>query len=79
MSGVFALAAVLLGEAGALCVLGDVLVDVESECECGSAGEAGDAWRGAVLHGMEEVFDLEVKRFAFRYVGFGEGEASGGV
>ena len=69
----------LLREAGALGVVGDVVVDLECECEGGAAGFAGDAWRGAVLHGMEEVFYFEAQGFAFGDVGLGEGEACGGM
>ncbi len=58
---------------------GDLLVDFEGESEGGSACFGGDAGGCARADGVEEVFQLEAKRFAFGDVGFGEGEAGGGV
>ena len=69
----------MLGEASALSMFDDVLVDLQSERQSGPTGEASDAWRGAVSHGVEEVFQLQAKRLAFGDVCLGEGEAGGGV
>ncbi len=67
------------GEAGAVGVGGDLGVDFEGEGESGAAGGGGHAGLGAVADGVEEVFKLEAKGFAFGDVGPGEGEAGGGV
>ena len=60
-------------------VRGDLVVDGESECKSFAACLRGNAWLCARANGIEEVFELEAKGFAFGDVRFGEGEACGGV
>ena len=60
-------------------VRGDLVVDGESECKSFAACLRGNAGLCARANGIEEVFELEAKGFAFGDVGLGEGEAGGGV
>ncbi len=67
------------GEAGAVGVGGNLLVDLEGEGEGCAAGGAGHARWNAVADGVQEVFKLKAEGFAFGDVGFCEGESGGGV
>lgn len=58
---------------------GDLLVDGESQRECGATCFGGDAGLRAGADGVEKVFELKAEGFAFGDVGFGEGESGGGV
>ncbi len=58
---------------------GDLVIDGESECESGTTCLGGNAGLRAGAHGVEEVFKLKAKGFAFGDVRVGEGEACGGV
>ena len=69
----------MLEQAGAVGVRGDLLVDGESKRKSGATGFGGNAGLRAVADGVEEVFKLKAKGFAFGDVGLGEGEAGGGV
>jgi hypothetical protein len=68
-----------LEEAGAGGVGGDLGVDFERQGEGGAAGGGGDAGLRAVADGVEEVFEFEAERFAFRDAGLLHGQASGGM
>ncbi len=60
-------------------VRGDLVVDGESQSESFATCLGGDAGLRAVANGVEKIFKLEAKGFAFGDVRFGEGEACGGV
>jgi hypothetical protein len=68
-----------LEEAGAGGVGGDPGVDFERQGEGGAAGDGGNARLGAVADGVEEVFEFEAERFAFRDAGLLHGQAGGGM
>ncbi len=69
----------MLEKAGAVGVRGDLVIDGESEGKSFATCLSGNAGLRAVAHGVEEVFKLKAKGFAFGDVGLGEGEAGGGV
>lgn len=60
-------------------VRGDLVVDRESQCESFATCLGGNAGSSACAHGVEKVFELKAKGFAFGDVRLGEGEACGGV
>ena len=68
-----------LEKAGAVGVRGNLVIDRESQCESFAACLGGNAGLRAGAHGIQEVFKLKAKGFAFGYVRLGEGVAGGGV
>ena len=54
------------------------MVDDKRKRVSGTTCFGGNAGLRAVAYGMEKIFKLKAKRFAFGDVGLGEGEAGGG-
>lgn len=60
-------------------VRGDLIVDGESQSESFATCLSGDAGLRAGANGVQEIYELKAKGFAFGDVRLGEGEACGGV